>query len=315
MANRIDLEKRCPICKLDRFHESMASGGWGFHYRCACCGKFDITEEAVWECTGSRASNLHLLSAFLRHYANDNQTRFKVMSEHVRDPVTSLGLYERPVVERLFQTLAILADKAVEFGAEIPLEPQVDWPLVWSSGSEEFNRLINQQVRAGLVEAVPNGPGLPPEYRTLKLTADGWKAVEENRRQNPVNGKSVFVAMSFSSELLPAWLEGFEPGIRATGFEAKRIDRKEFNDKICDEIIAEIRACRLVVADFTGQKGGVYFEAGFALGLGKPVIWTCREDDMENLHFDTRQYNHIVWTDPADLKAKLTHRINATVQR
>jgi nucleoside 2-deoxyribosyltransferase len=61
------------------------------------------------------------------------------------------------------------------------------------------------------------------------------------------------------------------------------------------------------------QRGGVYFEAGFAMGLGKLVIWTCHEDDVEKLHFDTRQYNHIVWTDATDLKEKLMLRIEATL--
>ena len=32
--------------------------------------------------------------------------------------------------------------------------------------------------------------------------------------------------------------------------------------------MAEIRRSRFVVADYTGQVNGVYFEAGFALGLG-----------------------------------------------
>jgi hypothetical protein len=49
------------------------------------------------------------------------------------------------------------------------------------------------------------------------------------------------------------------------------------------------------------------------MGLGMPVIWTCREDDVDNLHFDTRQYNHIVWAEPADLKEKLALRIEATL--
>jgi len=65
----------------------------------------------------------------------------------------------------------------------------------------------------------------------------------------------------------------------------------------------------------TGQRGGVYFEAGFALGLGKPVIWTCRSDDMEKLHFDTRQYNHVTWNTPIELKDKLVNRILATLPR
>jgi len=60
-------------------------------------------------------------------------------------------------------------------------------------------------------------------------------------------------------------------------------------------------------------RGGVYFEAGFAMGLGIPVIWTVRKDQIEQVHFDTRQYNHIVYDSPEDLKQKLCNRIRATI--
>jgi len=52
------------------------------------------------------------------------------------------------------------------------------------------------------------------------------------------------------------------------------------NEKICDKIVSEIRKSRLLVADFTDNRGGVYFEAGFAMGLSIPVIWMCRASDV-----------------------------------
>jgi hypothetical protein len=48
-----------------------------------------------------------------------------------------------------------------------------------------------------------------------------------------------------------------------------------------------------MVADFTGHRGGVYFEAGDGLGLGIPAIWTCRYDELKKSHFDMRQFNYI----------------------
>ena len=68
-----------------------------------------------------------------------------------------------------------------------------------------------------------------------------------------------------------------------------------------------------MVADFTGDRGGVYYEAGFAQGLGIPVIWTCRSDWTQRIHFDTRQYNRIEWESPSDLADKLHNRVSATV--
>jgi nucleoside 2-deoxyribosyltransferase len=91
------------------------------------------------------------------------------------------------------------------------------------------------------------------------------------------------------------------------------VDRVEHIGKIDDEIIAQIRRSRFVVADFTGHRAGVYFEAGFALGLNLPVIWSCRRDHIDELHFDIRQFNCIDWTEPAELTDRLWKRIEAVV--
>jgi hypothetical protein len=94
---------------------------------------------------------------------------------------------------------------------------------------------------------------------------------------------------------------------------AVRIDLVPHNDNIVDKIIGEIRTCQFMVADFTGQKGGVYFEAGFVKGLGREVIWTCREDDFRNVHFDIAQFSHIIWKNSGDLRRRLADKIIATI--
>ncbi|MDE0347134.1 MAG: hypothetical protein OXI66_15350, partial [Boseongicola sp.] len=80
-----------------------------------------------------------------------------------------------------------------------------------------------------------------------------------------------FVAMWFDDSMNEAWNHGVAPAVRDTGYDPVRIDRKEHVNKIDDEIVAEIRRARFVVADFThgdtGARGGVYYEAGFAHGL------------------------------------------------
>ena len=59
--------------------------------------------------------------------------------------------------------------------------------------------------------------------------------------------------------------------------------------------------------------GGVYYEAGFAFGLGLPVIYTCREDMVDKIHFDTRQYHHTVWKTAEGLRESLKNRIVALI--
>lgn len=126
-----------------------------------------------------------------------------------------------------------------------------------------------------------------------------------------------FVAMWFNSTMDKPYFEGIEPAIRDCGFEPIRVDKEEHSNKIDDQIIAEIRRSRFIIADFTSEpekpRGGVYYEAGFAQGLNIPVIWTCHKDLIGEVHFDTRQFNHILWSSPEDIRKKLVARIGAVI--
>ena len=153
-------------------------------------------------------------------------------------------------------------------------------------------------------------------YPRYNLTVEGHAHLEELER-GATDSSQAFVAMWFDNSMTNAWEEGIKPAIKAAGYDALRIDRKEHVNKIDDEIIAEIRRSRFIVADFTqdenGARGGVYYEAGFAHGLGIPVIFTCQKDALEKVHFDTRQYNHIVWGTSEELRSSLANRIAAVV--
>jgi hypothetical protein len=127
------------------------------------------------------------------------------------------------------------------------------------------------------------------------------------------SGLQGFVAMSFDPSLQEAWINGFDPGIRAAGYDPVRIDDKDYVGGITDEMIAEIKHSRFIVADYTGQRNNVYFEAGFALGLGLTVIQTCRADASADLHFDIRHLNTLTWKSHAELAEGLDKRIRAVI--
>lgn len=154
------------------------------------------------------------------------------------------------------------------------------------------------------------------DWHSVVVTVDGYSRLADLATK-PVNSSQAFVAMWFDDSMNDAYSEGIEPGIRDAGYGPFRVDGKEHNNKIDDEIVAEIRRSRFLVADFTqdkaGARGGVYYEAGFAQGLNLPVIFTCRKDVIKHAHFDTRQYNHIVWVTPQELRTRLSQRICATI--
>ena len=148
-----------------------------------------------------------------------------------------------------------------------------------------------------------------------QVTVDGYARIAE--QESAVDPSQGFVAMWLDDSMNEAFDKGIRPAIEAAGYSAMRIDRKLDVDKIDEEIIAEIRRSRFLVSDFThgdnGARGGVYYEAGFAFGLGIPVFYTCRADLEKELHFDTRQFSHILWKTPQELCEGLTNKIVARI--
>ncbi len=184
--------------------------------------------------------------------------------------------------------------------------------------------LISPSHISPVLQAMSTEGLLTSDGNSFRLTAEGMRRLD-SLSSSSAKSNQAFVAMWFAPEMDVAYDFGFEPAIIDNGYRALRIDKKEQSNKIDDEIISEIRKSRFVVADFTCQivsqggedfgipRGGVYYEAGFAQGLNIDVIWSVRADCISHVHFDTRQYAHIVWTDPADLRVRLKARIGAVI--
>jgi hypothetical protein len=140
------------------------------------------------------------------------------------------------------------------------------------------------------------------------ITADGWNHIDKNQKsEHPTD--SAFVAMWFDS-CTANYRAAVISALRNCGFEPLFVDETIFNGFIMDQIIALIRRSRFIVSDFTcrrevdeesiirqGVRGGVYWEAGLAYGMGKPVIHTCEDNEASKrrIHFDVAQYRTLFW--------------------
>ena len=141
---------------------------------------------------------------------------------------------------------------------------------------------------------------------------DGLEYIESLAQTNE-NSKNVFVAFHFTKELKEIFDNDVKEIVEELGLNYIRVSSSttDTNKTINDEIIGKIKSSKIVIADFTGQRNSVYFEAGFALGLNIPVIWTCKKEEEKELSFDTRQYPHTLWETKEDLKEQLRNRIKA----
>lgn len=124
---------------------------------------------------------------------------------------------------------------------------------------------------------------------------------------------NAFIAMSFTHENRDEIEVAIKDSCAELGYNSIVVDKEEFLGGISDEIKALIDKSEFVIADFTENKQGVYFEAGFAEGRNLPVIYCVQESEIKKLHFDTKHLNHIGWKDPQDLKERLIKRIKSTI--
>lgn len=148
----------------------------------------------------------------------------------------------------------------------------------------------------------------------FKITTSGWNFIEENFKGDLNN--NVFIAMSFGIEGRVDIQTAISNACTICGFNASTVDLEHYQGGITDKIIAMINEAKFVICDFTENKHGVYYEAGYSEGLGKTTIYTVKEgDDLKNLHFDTKHLNHILWETPADLEEKLVDRIKALFKK
>lgn len=216
--------------------------------------------------------------------------------------------------EKLDSVLEYL-NKLTSFdGESIELEkPQgIDIPKMYFNHYKEWEYYLESAISQGYINTYTDFNG---EYTTqyYNLAVSGLtRLIKIYERKT---SRFCFVAMAFTNEMDEIYKGAIEPAIINCGFEPYIVNKinVESDKTINDAILAGIKKARFTIADFTGHRGGVYFEAGYALGRGQNVIYTCKEDEMSKAHFDVRNYQHIVWTDTVDLKKKLIDKIEAFI--
>lgn len=181
----------------------------------------------------------------------------------------------------------------------------------WIKDDREFFILYQKAIDHGLVSGnctrTLDGSG---SFSFNELTFDGLEYVESLEHVNQ-NSKNIFVAFNFEDSLKDIFNVSLKAEIEKEGFNYVVVnqDNVDHNKSINDEIIVKLKSSRIVIADFTNHRNSVYFEAGYAMGMNIPIIWTCQEGHEDEMSFDTRQFPHILWKDENDLAKQVIDRI------
>jgi len=288
------MENNCPICgKLLEPAEDLGAKMGDYEYiNCAnSCGKFKISRSLLGslpELLQQDKNRVFLLSHFLRKMQSGRETPY-------------LDSY---LIEKIFQTsLPSLSDQSkyliLWFGnntgpGEMTLNPfEVYQAVMGTKSFEGSDFIIRHLIESGYLNVGFIGGG---DYE-LGLSMKGWDYYEQLNRGAVVSRKA-FMAMEYGDQELDAVFENyFKPAVKAAGFDLVRLDEKPQAGLIDDRLRVEIRTSRFLIADLTHENRGAYWEAGFAEGLGKPVIYTCEKSKFgtHKTHFDTNHHETVVW--------------------
>lgn len=287
------------------------------NFQCPVCGNYAWSTEDHCD-----PINKNQLSAYLAYHAilpKDDETRYyttldkQLCDKYNRDFSNGEPSHGRPIhidadivanwypksfAEKVDHILLYISSHAPHLGQTVHFSVEQLYSILFidryelSSGkhvlrseddlSKEAMFMLSCVAEQGYIQFIRSNilNGLP-----ITLMPSAYARIDEIQR-NTANGKNVLVAMKFGDDTKPL-REAIRKGIHDAEYVAVFIDEVQHNDFITPELLKCIRDSKFVVVDLTHKNYGAYFEEGYAMGLGKPVIQLCKR--RVKLHFDVAQ--------------------------
>lgn len=335
----------CPFCKSKS--EFLTDRNRTYEYHCAICGVFAISDKAlaIVNTISNKYNLLNCISENIKINSKDGGTScyWHLNEESLSD--SDVGIIPKKL--DVFLSMPIVhSNKPIEillFASKLldgqsPLaEAEIfkrDILALKVQNSDELYTWLKKLAEENLIEYTkPTTPEIMypdhsaggaenPIQARIIIKPQGWDKVFEKRKS--LKSKKVFIAMQFDwhdqNEIKKKFVEALKAACHECGYVADIVS-EHHTDPIVSKIISEIKESHFVIADFTYNNRGVYFEAGYARALGVPVIHTVmdghtedKEDPRKHLHFDIQQINYIKWGSPESLKKKLVERIRNIIE-
>lgn len=339
------VENPCPICGnelMDEHKFDIFITG----YECKVCGKYKIHDSVPKILVADRnfRNRLFVLSFFLRKKSQESGEIFFIENNEMAERIISN--YPEPAnpldkIDILLMSLYGNIRRGIESNSQLHIDYWKDYPLAFCKNIDELKDIVY----LAKIEGYFCSPILETDDSYVGgIDPKGWKRIRELENSREESTK-VFIASWFDdsmdvvidamkdvlknglnnvddeSLLEKHFGEDFEEVLKREGekswkkFTGVWLKTEHFNNTIDDAIIAGIKESRFVIADLTGNRQNAYYEAGFAAGMGIPVIYTYQKQKEVKVHFDVDHFQRITWEkDNLDeLKIALYNRIRASI--
>jgi hypothetical protein len=313
----MEMPTQCPACLSPNgascvsWHEGKAATS----YRCDICGEFEASSSVLagylhqdyseWTPV-KRAALVHIL----RTVNDAGGARPMIMSDWLRAQFEEGRLKLPTPAEQAINIIRYLGDHISEYGEALEHVPNSFFASVGSANHDAAMRLVRELIARGTAIGLETEHfGSPYETADLNLTLDGWAAYEAERH-GLISAKRGFMALKFDDpELDPFLRDVIKPAVASLGYTLEDMRDAATAGLIDNVMRAKIRDAAFVLVDLTHANLGAYWEAGFAEGLGKTVLYLCKRSlfDSKGTHFDTNHCTTVMWepSDPEIFKSDL----------
>lgn len=320
-------QKKCHICGCDVDSiEENPTKVQTYNVCCKRCGYFSIDNYYVGEI---KEENKSLVSHLLAKISSENKENY-TDALAIHDSITKNNLLPPKPAETADNLIMFLGKSLGSSGVFYDVSGEFlklggILGLTIGKEREELSFIIDELLDQKLLRKQNSGAN-KPDIQNISLTMSGWQRYEELKRAGDKNSRKAFLAMKFydkydnetdyyfQNTLFPDYLI---KAVKDTDYNLENplLDPKAGN--IHARIEVEIRNSRFVIAELSHHNNGAYWEAGFARGLGKPVIYMYNKEisEIEKPHFDVGSDHIVFWTrnDPEDAAQRLKACIRSTL--
>ncbi|HET9135265.1 MAG TPA: hypothetical protein VFO76_01410 [Candidatus Kapabacteria bacterium] len=298
----------CILCgEKDRPFTSarQPNGGPAYtYYNCPRCGKYYLRFELQEKLTSGGFKKIIPLLRIRTRNKSVKDTEGNGYEIDERDlNIESYANISTDLFDAIDRLLLWLSENQEYHGQWIRVNPLWNYPLLGARSETELYYWLKSAEELGLISN---------SQWDFTLKPSGWDRINEIRKNSKFSN-NVFIAKSFDPSLDDIWENGIHSAVLETGYSPIYLKGDNEFGLIDNKIISGIRRSRFLIADYTLDRRGVYFEAGFAMGMGLKVIECCRKSDKGLLHFDKEHYTMLYWESAEDLRDQLVAAIQAWI--
>jgi hypothetical protein len=312
----------CPVClSRDRFPcTGKQFDGQSLFFNCDVCGGFLVSREALDDYPDLEMPELTLmkraaLSHRIRQYTDEDTRPSLWTTSGLKEFCESAAPPPTPG-EQAVNIIRHFGNEVMRTGLPVPNPPASFHARIGAPNRHFALRVVNQLADSGmLLIARRDHLGTIGEPDGVDLSLEGWERFEAEKR-GQLAGSYGFMALKFDDPELDAFQRDvIKPAVASLGYALEDM-RDAARAGLIDNLMrARIRDAAFLLVDLTHGNKGAYWEAGYAEGLGKPVLYLCKQEvfDTDGTHFDTNHCTTVTWdaADPDSFVARLV----ATLRR